>query len=65
MMQQSSFTYNKKGPFYIQEDETKEEKKACEKDLAKRNAARYENDKAMQEIENGIQQLQATSTIPG
>jgi hypothetical protein len=65
MMWWSSFTYDKKGPFHIWEDETKEEKKACEKDLAKRNAARYENDKAMWEIENGIRRLQATSTMPG
>jgi hypothetical protein len=43
---------------------TKEEKKAYEEDLAKWNAARYKNNKAMWEIENEIQQLQATSTMP-
>jgi hypothetical protein len=41
----SAFSYNKKGPFHIWEEETKAEKKPCEKDLAKRNTARYENDK--------------------
>jgi hypothetical protein len=33
--------YEKKGLFYIWEDETKEEKQACIKDLEARNAARY------------------------
>jgi hypothetical protein len=54
LMWWSAFSYDKKGPFHIWEDETKEEKEACLKDLAARNAARYENDKNMWELENGI-----------
>jgi hypothetical protein len=61
----SAFSYDKKGPFHIWEDETKEEKEACLKDLAVQNAAKYENDKAMWELENGIRRLRATTTVPG
>ena len=61
----SCFTYEKKGPFHIWEDETKEEKQACIKDLEARNAARYEEDKINWELENGIRRLRATSTMPG
>ncbi len=50
----SAFSYNKKGPFHIWEDETKEEKEVCTRDLAKQNAARYKNDKVNWELENGI-----------
>ena len=65
MMWQSAFSYDKKGPFHIQEDETKEEKEACARDLAERSAARYDNDKVNWELENGIRRLRATSTMPG
>jgi hypothetical protein len=41
----SAFSYKKKGLFHIWEDETKEEKEACLKDLAARNIAKYEEDK--------------------
>jgi hypothetical protein len=47
MMWWSAFSWDKKGPYHIWEDETKEEKEACARDLAERNAARYENDKRM------------------
>jgi diadenosine tetraphosphate (Ap4A) HIT family hydrolase len=40
-----AFSYDKKGPFHIWEEEIKEETEACARDLAKRNADRYENDK--------------------
>ena len=63
-MQQSYFTYNKKGPFHIQKDETKKEREACKKDLELRNALRYKDDKANWEIENRIRRLRATTTIP-
>ncbi len=53
-MWQSCFSYDKKGPFYIQEDETPEEKAACKADLKARNAARYEEDKLNWEVANGI-----------
>ncbi len=45
----SCFTQYKKGPYYIQEKETIAEKRECKKDLAARNAARYEKDLADQE----------------
>src|SRR6266536_1446753 len=61
----SCFTYNEKGPFYIWEDETKEEKEACKKDLEARNALRYESDKSNWEIETGMRRLRATTTISG
>ena len=41
----SCFSYNKKGPFHIWEEETLAEKKACQEDLKARNAARYDKDK--------------------
>ena len=59
------FLYDKKGPSYIWEDESKEEKEACLKDLAIRNAARYKNNKALWEIENRIRRLRATSIATG
>jgi hypothetical protein len=65
LMWWSAFSYNKKGPYHIWEDETKEEKEECIKDLAARNAARYEEDKINWELENGIRRLRATSTMPG
>jgi hypothetical protein len=61
----STFSYDKKGPFHIWEEETKAEKEACLSDISARNAACYENDKMLWEIENRIRRLQATSTIPG
>ena len=64
MMWWSAFSYDKKGPFHIWEEETKEERGACARDLAERNAARYENDKVNWELENGIRRLRATSTMP-
>ena len=45
-MQQSCFTYDEKGPFWIWKKETAEEKAACKADLEARNAARYKEDKA-------------------
>ena len=42
-----SFTYDKKGPCYIWEEETKAEKAASKKDLDARNAARIEIDEAI------------------
>ena len=63
MMWWSSFTYDKKGPFHIWEDETKEEKNACEKDLAELKLLDMRMTKY--EIENGIRRLRATSTMPG
>ncbi len=45
-MWQSCFSYYKKGPYYIQEDKTKEEKKAAKEDLIVRNAIRYNLDHA-------------------
>ena len=65
LIQQSSFSYKKKGLFHIWEDETKEEKEACLKDLATRNSTKYEEDKVNWELESGIRRLRATSTIPG
>ena len=56
-MQQSCFSYNKKGPFYIQEDKTPKEKAACKADLKARNTARYEEDKLNQEVANGISRV--------
>jgi hypothetical protein len=41
LMWWSCFTYEKKEPFYIWENETKKEKQACIKDLETRNTARY------------------------
>ena len=41
----SCFSYYEKGPFHIWEEKTKKEKEACKKDLAERNALRYEDDK--------------------
>jgi hypothetical protein len=60
----SCFTYDEKGPFHVWEEETKEEKEACKKDLASRNALRYDDDKINWEIENGMIRLRAT-TMPG
>ena len=54
LMWQSVFSYDKKGPFHIWEDKTKEEKEECLKDLAIQNAARHKNDKTMQELDNGV-----------
>jgi hypothetical protein len=45
MMWWSAFLYDKKGPSHIWEEETKKEKEACARDLAKRNAARYKSNK--------------------
>ena len=45
-IQWSCFSYNKKGPYHIQEAETVAEKKAAIADLAARNAARYNKDHA-------------------
>ena len=60
-MQQSCFIYNEKGPFYIQEEETKEEKEVYKKDLEARNALRYKEDKVNQEIKNRMRRLRATT----
>jgi hypothetical protein len=55
----SCFTYEK-GSYYIWEAETKAEKTAMEKDLAKRNVARYEEDKRKWELEYGLQRIHIT-----
>ena len=53
-IQQSCFSYNKKGLYHIQKAETKEEREACKKDLNERNRLRFDEDKLNQELENGI-----------
>ena len=45
----SAFSYDYKGPYYIQEKETKEEKAACKKDIKLRNFARFLSNKRDQE----------------
>jgi hypothetical protein len=41
----SAFSYDKKGPYHIWKPETATEKKACRKELAALNAAKYESNK--------------------
>jgi hypothetical protein len=61
----SCFSYDKKGPFHIWEDETDEEKKACKQDLADRNAAKYEDDKLEWELGVGGIGRMGTRNKPG
>jgi transposase len=42
----SAFCYDDKGPYHIWEKETKEEKAECKEEIVRRNAKRYESDKA-------------------
>ena len=44
-IQWSAFLYDKKGPYHIQEKETKEEKASYKLDIDTCNAAKYEMDK--------------------
>ena len=57
-MWQSSFSYDFKGPYHIQEKETKEEKAACKKDIKLRNFARFLSDKRDWEEEWDLAQKQ-------
>lgn len=61
----SCFSYDKKGPYHIWEAETKAEKKAMEKDLEERNAARFEEDKMKWELENAMERIHITRNQPG
>jgi transposase len=51
----SCFTYDNKGPYHIWEKETQAEKEACKKDLEARNTKRYEQDKALWELERAVE----------
>jgi RNA:NAD 2'-phosphotransferase (TPT1/KptA family) len=61
----SCFSYDKKGPYYIWEVETKAEKKAMEMDLKERNRACYEEDKSRWELENAMERIHITCNQPG
>lgn len=61
----SCFSYDKKGPGFVWPKETQKEKEEMEADLAQRNQEKYEEDKQMWELTNGIRRLRATSTAPG
>ena len=50
-----AFSYDKKGPCYIQEDETKAEKLACKVELNRRNALRVNNDRASWQLKQDIE----------
>ena len=64
-IQQSCFLYNKKGPYYIWEEETAAEKKAGKADITARNTARYNKDKEEWELAQLIYQLHATRAQTG
>jgi hypothetical protein len=49
-----AFTYDKKGPCHIWEEETAAEKIASKKDLEERNTAKVDEDRRMWEITNGV-----------
>ena len=53
----AAFSYDKKGPCHIWDDETPEEKLACKIDLDTRNAARLDDDKAMWELNSGVERV--------
>ena len=61
----SCFLYNKKGLYYIQEEETAAEKKACKADITARNTARHNKDKEEQELAQLIYQLYVTRAQAG
>ena len=61
----SYFSYDKKGPFHIWEEETPAEKKACQRDLKARNAARHDKDKEEWEMAQLIHRLHATRAQSG
>jgi hypothetical protein len=56
----SCFSYDKKGPYYVWEEQTATEKKACLADIAARNIARHDKDKEEWEIAQLIHRLYAT-----
>jgi hypothetical protein len=61
----SAFSYDKKGPYHIWEDETLAEKKQCQIVLDNWNAARRANDEAMWSItEGGVARI-GTRNKPG
>jgi hypothetical protein len=55
----------KKGLIIFGKLKLNKEKEECKKDLEERNAARYEEDKEMWEITNGINRLRVMSIKPG
>ena len=61
----SFFSSHAKGPYHIWELETKAEREACLKDLAARNAARYELDKMEWELSYGLERIQLRGSRPG
>ena len=61
----SCFSYDKKGPFHIWEEETLAERKACEADLKARNATRHNKDKEEWEMAQLIHRLHATRAQSG
>jgi len=61
----SCFSYDKKGPYHIWEDETPAEKKAMKKDLDARNEAKEPNDKLIWEATQAIHRLHATRAQAG
>jgi hypothetical protein len=61
----SCLSCDEKGPYRIWETETKAEKKAMEKDINKRNASRYEEDKRKWELEYAMQRIHITRNQPG
>ena len=56
----SCFSYDKKGPYHIWEDETPAEKKAMKKDLDAWNEAKEPNDKLIWEATQAIHRLHTT-----
>jgi len=50
----SCFTYDRKGPYYVWPDETKEMKQKCEDDLKEWNEKTYKRDKAQWELSLGV-----------
>lgn len=56
----SCFSWDAKGPYHIQEEETVAEKKAMKEDLKARNAAQYESDKAKWELEYAMKRIHIT-----
>ena len=54
-MFQGAFSYDKKGPCYIQEDETKAKKLACKVELNRRNTLRVDDDRASQQLKQDIE----------
>ena len=61
----SCFSWYAKGPYHIWELETKAEREAYLKDLAARNAARYELDKMEWELSYSLERIQLRGNRPG